>query len=81
MIARDDLHTMLDAIPEDRLPVIKESLERLADPVLLAMLMAPEDDEPVTDEDLAALAEARVERERGELVPLDEYVARHQARD
>ena len=81
MIARDDLHTMLDAIPEDRLPAIKESLERLADPVLLALLMAPEDDEPVTEEDLAALAEARAERERGETIPLEEYIARQQAPD
>ncbi len=80
MLARDDLHTLLDAIPEDRLADIREALTRLADPVLLALLTAPEDDEPVTAEDLAALAEARAARERGETVPLDEYIARHRAR-
>jgi hypothetical protein len=79
MLARDDLHTLLDAIPEDRLADVREALEQLADPVLLALLMAPEDDEPVTDEDLAALAEARAERERGETIPLDEYMSRHRA--
>ncbi len=79
MIARDDLHTMLDAIPEDRLPHVRETLEPLTDPVMLALLTAPEDDEPVTAEDLVALAEARAERERGELVPLDDYIARHEA--
>jgi len=80
MIARDELYTLLDAIPEDRLPAIRETLEQLADPVTLALLAAPEDDEPLTDEDLAALAEARAERERGETTTLNEYMARRQAR-
>ena len=79
MIARDDLHTMLDAIPEDRLPRVREALEQLTDPLLLALLTAPEDDEPVTDEDLAALAEARTERERGELVYFDDLLAQEAA--
>ena len=80
MIARDDLHTMLDAIPEDRLPNVREALEQLADPVLLALLTAPEDDEPVTDEDLQSIAEARADIARGDTVSLDDYVARHRAR-
>ena len=79
MLARDALHTLLDAIPEVRLADVREALERLADPVLLALLMAPEDDEPVMDEDLAALAEARAERERGELVLLDDLLAQEAA--
>jgi hypothetical protein len=79
MLARDDLHTLLDAIPEDRLADVRTALTQLADPVLLALLTAPEDDEPVTEEDLAALAEARAARERGETIPLDEYLARHRA--
>jgi hypothetical protein len=76
MIARDELHTILDSIPEDRLSAAREALAALADPVLLALLSAPEDDEPLTDEDLEALAEARAERERGELVLLDDLIAR-----
>lgn len=75
MLARDDLHTLLDAIPEDRLADVRTALTQLADPVLLALLTAPEDDEPVTEEDLAALAEARAERERGELILLDDLLA------
>jgi hypothetical protein len=78
MIARDELHTMLDAIPEDRLPAVREALAALADPVLLAFLTAPEDDEPLTDEDLQALAEAREDREQGRTVFLDELIARRQ---
>jgi hypothetical protein len=79
MIARDELHTILDAIPEERLNAAREALAQLADPVMLAALNAPIDDEPLTDEDVEALAEARAERERGETIPFEEYVARHRA--
>ncbi len=73
MIARDELHTMLDAIPEDRLAAAREALAALADPVWLALMNAPEDDEPLTDEDLKALDEAREDREHGRTISLDEY--------
>jgi hypothetical protein len=80
MIARDDLHTILDSIPEDRLEAAREALAALADPVLLALLSAPEDDEPLTDEDLQALEEARADREAGRTITLDEYIARREGR-
>jgi hypothetical protein len=76
MLARDDLHTLLDAIPEDRLPAIREALERLADPVLLAFLSAPEDDEPLTDEDVAMIEEGKADIARGDMAPLDEVERR-----
>lgn len=76
MIARDELHTILDSIPEDRLSTAREALAALADPVLMALLNAPEDDEPLTGEDLKALAEAHAEMERGELVLLEDLIAR-----
>ena len=75
MIARQELHTMLDAVPEERLVAVREALSRLADPVLLAFLMAPEDDEPTTDEDLEAIAEAQKDYERGETVSLTDVLA------
>jgi hypothetical protein len=80
MIARDDLHTILDSIPEDRLDAAREALAALADPVLLALLNAPEDDEPLTEEDLQALEEARADREAGRTITLDEYIARRESR-
>lgn len=79
MIARDDLHTVLDSIPEDRLAAAREALAALADPVLVALLGAPEDDEPLTEEDIQAIAEGRAEHERGELVLLDALIAREAA--
>jgi hypothetical protein len=81
MIARDDLRTMLDAIPDERLPAAREALARLTDPVLLAFLNALEDDEPLTDEDLAAIAEGRADIERGDTVPLADVLAELEARD
>ena len=73
MIARDDLRTMLDAIPDERLPAARGALARLTDPVLLAFLNAPEDDEPLTDEDIAAIEEGRADIAAGRTVPLEEY--------
>ncbi len=70
MIARDDLHRMVDAVPDEKLAAVREALARLVDPVLLAFMEAPEDDEPTTQEDLEALAEGRAELARGETIPV-----------
>lgn len=72
MIARDELRALVDAIPEDRLPAAREAIEQFTDPVLLAFLTAPEDDEPLTDEDLAAITEGKADVERGDVVSLEE---------
>ena len=53
---RDELRELLDAIPDDRLDAA-----RLA----LYALTIPDDDEPYTEEDLAAVAETRVELAAG----------------
>jgi hypothetical protein len=68
---RDELHALLDAVPDDRLNNARAALEALSDPFLVALLNVPEDDEPVTEDDLEALAEARAEYARGETIPLD----------
>ena len=68
MIARSDLHSILDAIPEDRLSDAWAALEALADPVLLAFLTAPEDDEPLTPEDVAAIEEGKADIARGDVI-------------
>jgi hypothetical protein len=68
---RERLHEILNALPESRLVDAEAVLEPLVDPVLLAFLNAPEDDEPTTDEDLQALDDARAEYDRGETISLD----------
>jgi len=70
MIARNDLHRMVDAVPDEKHAAVREALAHLVDPVLLAFMEAPEDDELTTQEDLEALAEGRAELERGETIPV-----------
>jgi len=73
LIARDELRALVDAIPDDRLPAARAALAPLADPVLLAFLNAPDDDEPLTDEDLAAIEEGRADIAAGRTVPWEAY--------
>jgi hypothetical protein len=79
MIARDELHTILDAIPEERLAEAREALAALADPVWLALITAPEDDEPLTEEDLQAIAEGEEDARLGLTISLDEFERRSRA--
>jgi hypothetical protein len=66
---RERLHEILDVLLEDRLEDAEAVLTPLLDPVGLALINAPEDDEPFTDEDLAAIAETRDELARGLTIP------------
>ena len=63
---REALHEVIDALPDEALPAVESSLKRLRDdPWLNAILLAPEDDEPLSAEDAALLDAAR----RGPVVP------------
>jgi len=57
-IDRHELHTLVDHIPESDVPAARKILRALADPVELAILTAPLDDEPETDEERASVASA-----------------------
>ncbi|MGE3269399.1 MAG: hypothetical protein AB7P40_11675 [Chloroflexota bacterium] len=65
--SRERLHELLDRMPEDRLAEADAAL---------TLLSAPDDDEPVTDEDLAAIREGREAYARGEAVTNDELKRR-----
>ena len=59
MTTRETLHQLVDELPERSLDVVARSLATLRDdPVLFALLIAPEDDEPVTEEEARALDDA-----------------------
>ncbi|MBI2942265.1 MAG: hypothetical protein HYY04_17690 [Chloroflexi bacterium] len=70
---REDLHELIDALPESAVPTARGFLRYLgeieSDPVLRAFMEAPEDDESVTPEEAARLDQARAELERGETIP------------
>lgn len=55
MNAREELHRLLDQIPESDVPTTQKFLRSLVDPVELAILLAPEDDEPEEAEEHAAV--------------------------
>lgn len=63
---RERLHQLLDALPDGRLDEAS---------LVIALLSVPDDDEPTTAEDDAALARGRRAYLRGETIP-DEIVAR-----
>jgi hypothetical protein len=65
MIAREDVHHLLDELPDDLLPYIARQLGALRDdPLARLLLTAPIDDEPETEEERAAVQAAREEAAR-----------------
>jgi hypothetical protein len=74
---REQLHHLVDTLPESELTAAKRYLEYLqmtgGPPRELAE--APEDVEPLTPEEAAALAEADAQVARGELIPDVEFDA------
>ena len=74
MTTREHLHELIDALPEQELPVVERLLQAVRageDPVLRALLEAPEDDEPPTEQELAAVRRARQDIAAGRVVPHD----------
>jgi len=68
-----ELHRLVEALPVHELHAAQRFLEYLhqlgGDPVLRALLETPEDDEPETPEEQAAVQEAREQLARGETIP------------
>lgn len=71
-----ELHSLVDMLPEHSAAVVKKCMEFMLkeqdDVVIRAFINAPEDDEPTTTEDLAAIAEAREDIKAGRVFSLDE---------
>lgn len=69
MTARERLRRIVDELPESDAEQILRAVERWRDdPVSRALAAAPFDDEPETDDERAAVQEARDEVERGDVV-------------
>ncbi len=56
---RQYAHQLIDRMPETQLSGLIQFLETIVDPVATALRNAPIDDEPETDEEKAAVAEAK----------------------
>ena len=76
MIAREDLHHLVDRLPEGELPAVRSYLRYVAevaiDPVLRTLLNAPLDDEPETEAERRAVAEAKEDLAAGRVLTTEE---------
>jgi hypothetical protein len=73
MVTRAGLYGLIDTLPEDKYEAAVEALLAVGATLLPPSFMNAEfDDEPLTEEDRAAIAEARAEVRRGEYVTWDE---------
>lgn len=75
MTIKEELHRLVDELPEGESHAAKRFLEYLrnmGDPVLRAMLEAPEDNEPTTPEEDEGAEEAWQEYLRGEARPWED---------
>jgi hypothetical protein len=69
---KERLRRLVDHLPKSEVPAAERYLEYLSvarpDPFLQALMHAPLADEPETEEERAAVAEARAALERGEAI-------------
>jgi hypothetical protein len=72
MTAKEQLLQRVEAFSEDEAAEALRLLDLRNDPVAVAFRDAPLDDEPFTEEDEAALAEARADVAAARTIPLDE---------
>src|SRR6266446_1848138 len=75
IMTKATLHQIIEELRESELVAagwFLAYLRDMADPVCRALLTAPWDDEPETEDERQAVQEARDELARGEIYPLDE---------
>jgi hypothetical protein len=60
-VTREDVHRLVDELPENAVDAAARLLARARDPMLGVLDAAPLDDEPLTEEDLRAIDAARKE--------------------
>jgi predicted transcriptional regulator len=75
MTIKEELHRLVDELPESESQAAKRFLEYLrnmGDPMMQALMEAPMDDEPETEEERAAMAEAYDDIAAGRVVTMEE---------
>ncbi|MGB7722780.1 MAG: hypothetical protein WBL65_22975 [Bryobacteraceae bacterium] len=75
---REQAHQLIDRLPETQVSALVGLLETIVDPVAAALRHAPIDDEPETEDEKQAAAEARdwLARRGGKGIPHDEAMRR-----
>jgi hypothetical protein len=72
---RRQAHSYLDHLPDAQVSAVRALLEAMLDPVSRALANAPIDDEPVTEEEERAVAEAREWLKHNPWIPFEQVVA------
>jgi hypothetical protein len=75
MSDREQAHQLIDRLPDSQLAALVGLLEVIVDPVAAAVRNAPQDDEPETEEEKQAVAQARewlAQRGGKGMIPHDE---------
>ena len=78
--ARTKLHDLVESLPIEDVPTalrVLEALNSTSDSLPLALRDIPYDDEPETEEERAAVAEARREIEEGSIIPHEEVMRKY----
>ncbi len=78
MSDREHAHQLIDRMPDTQLSGLVQFLETIVDPVTTALRNAPLDDEPETDDEKAAVAEAHgwLQKNGGKGIPHAEAMRR-----
>ncbi len=77
MVTREEFHNMIDCLPDAMLAASGQAFLdflKQTDPVLHSLITAPEDDEPETEEERAAVAEAYEDIARGNVISHEELM-------
>ena len=75
MVTREDLHNMIDFLPDSILAAGGQAFLdflKKEDQVLYALIVAPEDDEPETEEERAEVADAYADIAQGNVISHEE---------
>jgi hypothetical protein len=78
--ARTKLHDLVESLSSDDVPIalrVLEALNSTSDPVPLELRDIPFDDEPETDEERAAVAEAYRDIEEGRVISNEEMMRKY----
>ena len=72
---RQHVHRMVDELPPVQLAAVETLLQSMLDPFSRKLALAPIDDEPFTDEDRQAVAEADEWRKHNAPIPLENVLS------
>ncbi len=72
---RQRAHLLLDVLPEEKLSVVRNLLEVLADPLAHTLANAPFDDEPVSEEEARQIAASKASLAQGREISHEELLA------